>query len=729
MSGKRSFGVLLHTTLFRVAAVAAVAVALVAVPSAIARGPGGGGGGGGGGEETTIGNNLSFPAIWSEGITLAMRGTFGDPQLLEPSEYTTGEGLPLYLQGVEANTWQAENVLAAARVEVSQVDWGDNIESRSLPLGKPIRVETTLLKDLDTPMQGFSMYSAYGSRDAEVFGTDGATYDSTQATIYSACARLTIQRLEISRDDPYTSALTWDPAAGEWTGTGLIAPAIFNGGVWSGGEGSGYSAEINGSGKVVYGYNWTGAGTAGDYRITFSLDPNCPTTSLNTFMTPSTTVYLTPTTEGSVAPAAEGGGAVATIDAADNLSYIDVEVGSPTYSPYEPPEPVNTGLPVISGTTTEGQVLTTSNGSWANEPTSYSYQWQSCDSTGAMCTAIPGASADSYTLTATDVGRTMRVAVTASNDNGDATATSAATSVVLPLPPVNTSPPTILGTAQPGQLLVATNGVWGNSPTSYTYQWRVCDAGGAACADIAGASTGTYALTAGLVGRTIRLVVTAANAGGSVPAASAATAVVAQPQQQQQQQQQQTQQRTHARVTLQLRWLKGERLQLWGSVYPAHDGKQLVIQKRMRTGWQRAALVRLQQATTERSRYTVKLGHTAPGFYRAYLAADTAHLASTSTTLRARARATVTLQLRHLTDHRLRLSGSVLPPRNGEKLTIQLRTRGTWKTVAKVRLHQATRYRSRYTITLRHHKAGAYRTHLSGTAAYRPSNSRTARVR
>lgn len=739
----RSFSALRHARLLQIVAIAAIAGALVGVPSAVARGPGGGGGGGGGGEET-IGNNLSFPAIWSEGILLPLRGTFGEPQLVEPSEYTTEDGSPLYLQGVEANTWQAQNAPATEPVEISQVDWGDNIESRSLPLGKPIRVETTLLKDLDTPMLGFSMYSAYGSQEAEVFGTDGTTYESAQATIYSACARLTIQRLEISRDDPYVSLITWDPVAGEWTGEGLIASALFNGGVWSGGEGSGYSAEINGSGKAIYGYNWTSAGlAAGDYRITFSLDPNCPVATLNTFMTSSTTVYTTPT-EGSVpAPAAEGGGSVAKIDAADNLSYIDVEIGSPTYPPYVPPAPVNTGLPVISGTAIQGQMLTASDGSWENEPTSYSYQWMSCDSAGAECTDIAGAAAAGYTLASVDVGHTVRVAVTASNENGSETATSAASAVVLPLPPENTSLPAILGTARSGQLLVATTGVWGNSPTSYTYQWRICDAGGAGCVDIAGANAGSYLLTSATVGRTLRIVVTATNAGGSVAATSAATAVVApqqepppqqpQPQQQQpqQQQQQQTQQRTHARVTLQLRWLRGERLQLRGAVYPPHDGRQLMIQKRIRAGWKTVASVRLRAATTERSRYTIRLAHMAPGFYRAYLSADTAHVASTSSAHRARARARVTLLLRHLARDRVRLWGSVRPPRSGEKLMIQRRTHGAWKTVAKLRLRQVTRYRSRYTMRLAHAhlKTGVYRAHLGGTASYRPSNSRLVRVR
>src|SRR2546426_7392633 len=50
-------------------------------------------------------------------------------------------------------------------------------------------------------------------------------------------------------------------------------------------------------------------------------------------------------------------------------------------------------------------------------------------------------------------------------------ATSEATAIVLPLPPSNTSPPTITGTAKQGQTLTEVHGSWTNSPTSYSYQW------------------------------------------------------------------------------------------------------------------------------------------------------------------------------------------------------------------------------------------------------------------
>lgn len=95
------------------------------------------------------------------------------------------------------------------------------------------------------------------------------------------------------------------------------------------------------------------------------------------------------------------------------------------------------------------------------------------------------------------------------------------------LAPVSSVPPAIAGTAQQGQTLSADTGTWTNAPTTYGYQWQHCDASGANCTDIAGATTATYAVTAADVGTTLRVNVTATNSvGASQPASSAVTAVV-----------------------------------------------------------------------------------------------------------------------------------------------------------------------------------------------------------
>jgi hypothetical protein len=186
--------------------------------------------------------------------------------------------------------------------------------------------------------------------------------------------------------------------------------------------------------------------------------------------------------------------------------------------------PVNTALPVITGTATQGQVLSTTNGTWTNSPTGYTHQWRRCDSAGANCSNISGATSGTYTLVYADAGSTIRVVVTATNPYGSTPATSArypASGTVTGLAPVNTVLPIITGTATQGQVLSTTNGTWTNSPTGYTYQWRHCDSAGANCADISGATSGTYTLVYADAGFTLRVVVTATNPYGSTPATSA----------------------------------------------------------------------------------------------------------------------------------------------------------------------------------------------------------------
>ena len=94
--------------------------------------------------------------------------------------------------------------------------------------------------------------------------------------------------------------------------------------------------------------------------------------------------------------------------------------------------PSNTAPPVVSGTTTQGQTLTTTDGSWSNLPTSYAYAWQDCDTAGNNCTTISGATSSTYTLDRGRRGPHDPVVVTASNLLGSGTASSDPTATVVP---------------------------------------------------------------------------------------------------------------------------------------------------------------------------------------------------------------------------------------------------------------------------------------------------------
>lgn len=181
--------------------------------------------------------------------------------------------------------------------------------------------------------------------------------------------------------------------------------------------------------------------------------------------------------------------------------------------------PVNTAVPVITGTAQEGQTISASPGTWTGAQT-FAYQWRRNGG------AISGATASSYAVGTADVGATLSVAVTAGNSAGNATANSAPTATVIAASggataPVNTAAPTISGTAQVGSTLTSTTGSWSGSPTpTYARQWLRNGA------DISGATSATYQPVTGDIGATISVRVTAANSAGSASATSAATAAV-----------------------------------------------------------------------------------------------------------------------------------------------------------------------------------------------------------
>jgi len=182
--------------------------------------------------------------------------------------------------------------------------------------------------------------------------------------------------------------------------------------------------------------------------------------------------------------------------------------------------PNNTSPPTITGTAREGNTLTAHNGSWANAPTSFTYQWQRCGADGTGCADITGATNQTYTLTSADADHTVRVQVTAKNADGQSTASSAPTDVVSSRSaPVNTAKPTISGTPRVGEELTASNGTWTGGATSFTYQWQRCTSS-TTCANVDGATARTYGVRSADVGNTLRVAVTAHNASGSTATAS-----------------------------------------------------------------------------------------------------------------------------------------------------------------------------------------------------------------
>src|SRR5207253_2671042 len=114
--------------------------------------------------------------------------------------------------------------------------------------------------------------------------------------------------------------------------------------------------------------------------------------------------------------------------------------GRPATSPQtqlviDPPPPVNTAPPGVYGPADQGHTLSVSHGGWTNNPLTYGYRWEACDSSGSNCTTIPGATGQTYALTSSDIGHTIRVQETASNSGGSSNAATSG-----PFGPVHSAP-------------------------------------------------------------------------------------------------------------------------------------------------------------------------------------------------------------------------------------------------------------------------------------------------
>jgi hypothetical protein len=157
--------------------------------------------------------------------------------------------------------------------------------------------------------------------------------------------------------------------------------------------------------------------------------------------------------------------------------------------------PVRVSDPVVTGTARAGSTLTATQGGWSNNPTSFAFQWVRCPTSGGNplgsdCAAIGGATTAAYLVSTADVGRRLRVRVTATNADGSATSASNATAVVQAAapPPVPTGCPAGTGPIRadqikpPARLLVdqqvVTPSVVTRGTQSITTRFRVSACGG-----------------------------------------------------------------------------------------------------------------------------------------------------------------------------------------------------------------------------------------------------------
>jgi hypothetical protein len=180
----------------------------------------------------------------------------------------------------------------------------------------------------------------------------------------------------------------------------------------------------------------------------------------------------------------------------------------------------------VTGAALQRAQLKGAAGTWSGTGAiKYAYQWYRCDAAGAHCKSIHGATKETYTQVAKDVGNTIGLTVRATDSNGT---TSAYASLVGPVAAAtsafySTAQPAISGTPTPGQALQVSPGTWSQPPSAYVYQWQRCNPNGRLCAPIAGATAPSYTVTAADSGHTLLALVQATAGGATTPTLSAAT--------------------------------------------------------------------------------------------------------------------------------------------------------------------------------------------------------------
>jgi uncharacterized delta-60 repeat protein len=226
---------------------------------------------------------------------------------------------------------------------------------------------------------------------------------------------------------------------------------------------------------------------------------------------------------------AEVGKAIAVVVSYTDLQGTAESVSSAATAVVANVNDAPTGAVSITGTATQGQVLSASHslvdadGIPSTGAGAIQYQWQANGST------IAGATSSNYTLTQAEVGKAIAVVVSYTDLQGTAeSVSSAATAVVANVNDAPTGAVSISGVATQGKVLSASHslvdadGIPSTGAGAIQYQWQ------ANGRNIAGATASNYTLTQAEVGKAIAVVANYTDLQGSAESmSSAATAVVA----------------------------------------------------------------------------------------------------------------------------------------------------------------------------------------------------------
>ena len=369
---------------------------------------------------------------------------------------------------------------------------GEPTITGTIQVGETLTVDTSAIADedgLDNVSYSYQWISNDGNTDTDIGGQTGSTYTLTDEDVGKSIKVRVSFTDDADHEETLTSAATGvvaaksnSPATGAPTidGTAQVGETltVLTNGI----------TDEDGLDNVSYSYQW------------ISNDENT-----DTDIGGQTGSTYTLTDEDM------GKSIKVRVSFTDDADHEETLTSAATGVVAAKPNSPATGAPTIDGTAQVGETLTVLTNGITDEDgldnVSYSYQWIANDGTNDA--DIGGQTGSTYTLTDEDMGKSIKVRVSFTDDaDHEETLTSAATGVVAAKPnSPATGAPTIDGTAQVGETLtVLTNGITdedGLDNVSYSYQWIAND--GTNDADIGGQTGSTYTLTDEDVGKSIKV--------------------------------------------------------------------------------------------------------------------------------------------------------------------------------------------------------------------------------